>query len=279
MAGYPGVPQRDQEADQGGEARLRQAQGRSRIAGQDIGRHDDRHVPADLEGVRLRPPGQRGEQGRPGLHPGRRGARRVHRRRGPGQELPGGAKGPGQKHRGAGRPGHRAGPRACSSGITIRRRTARVTSRSTGPPSPTRFMSETRGPRGPGRATRSAVEIARYPTPVSRGRRRGDHRSLRPTGRAQGRDGRHHPGAGHPRRLRRRHARRGPPPGQGVRRGRRRGAAGPPRTAHRHHRPGDGPRLRRRHHPGSRDEKRVLDPGRPHRRRLALRPPRLAPRC
>ena len=55
------------------------------------------------------------------------------------------------------------------------------------------------------------------------------------------------------------------------------GRLGPPRATDDHHRPGHGPRLRRRHHLDPRRE-RLLDPRRPHRRRLALRQARLAAR-
>ena len=65
--------------------------------------------------------------------------------------------------------------------------------------------------------------------------------------------------------------RRGPRAGQALRRGGDRRAARPPRRPDRDDRPGDGARLRRRHLAVARRGG-LLEPGGPHRRRLALRP-------
>ena len=112
------------------------------------------------------------------------------------------------------------------------------------------------------------------PDALPRGRG-GHHRDPRPARTARGRHALDHPRLQHPRHLRRRRARRGP----------RAGHATSTRTeigerldlrdvADRHDRPGHRPRLRRRDLPVAR-RARLLEPGGPHRRRLALRPRRL----
>ena len=263
----PRVPERREGDGQGRPARRRQGQGPPE--GRAV-RDDHRDLPPEFQGVRLRPALGRLEQGRPGLHPGRRRPRRLHRRRGPGQgrqEVPGARIQP----RGAGGPGRLAGLRVVRRPLLREGRGGLRQGRR----DHLRRPGLCRRPRrqgGPSRRQgRAGDGPLSHPLPRRGG---GHHRGLRPPGRAQGRDDRDHPGPGDPGRLRRRHPRRGPTPGQGVRRGGRRGAARPPRPAHPHHRPGHRPRLRRRDHPDPRREG-VLVAGGPHRRRLPLRPPRL----
>ena len=133
------------------------------------------------------------------------------------------------------------------------------------------------GAKGAKPGDKVALEMVRYPTPVPR-RRGGHHRDPRPARPAGGRHPRRHPRLQHPRRLRRRRPSTRPAS-----------------------RPGTSPRTRSSDRldlrdvltvtidPAtardfddaitlSRDDRGLLEPGRPHRRRLALRPRRLEPR-